>query len=101
VQSAYEEVRESQRTLELYDQRLLPAAQQNVDAAVANYDTSKINFLDLAISQRQLIEARERHLQAEVELQRRIAMLRRITGGSMPEGLLPVPPVPPPRLPES
>ena len=83
VQSAYEQVRESQRTLALYSDKLLPAAEQNVAAARANYDTSKINFLDLSTAQRQLIDARERQLQTEVELQRRIATLRRVAGGAL------------------
>jgi outer membrane protein TolC len=85
VQSTYEQVRESQRTVALYSQKLIPAAEQNVAVAHANYDVSKINFLDLAIAQRQLIEARDRQLQAQVELQRRTASLRRSAGGSLPE----------------
>lgn len=87
VQSAYEQVRESQQTLELYSQRLLPKAQDNIAAARANYDASKINFLDLAISQRQFIESREKELQAQVELQRRVATLSRLVGGLIPEEL--------------
>ena len=85
VQSAYEQVRESQRTVALYSQKLIPAAERNVAVARSNYDVSKINFLDLAIAQRQLVEARERQLQADVELQRRAASLRRLAGGSLPE----------------
>jgi outer membrane protein TolC len=68
----------------------MAAAEQNLDAARANYDASKVNFLDLATAQRQLIDARERQLQAEVELQRRIAMLRRVAGGSLLAELPPV-----------
>lgn len=92
VQSTFEQVRESQLTVALYSQKLLPASEQNVGVARANYDTSKITFLELAISQRQLIEARERQLQAQVELQRRIATLRRVAGGSLPDAPSPVPP---------
>ncbi len=89
VQLAYEKVRESQRTLDLYSKKFSPAAEQNVSAARANYDTAKINFLDLAVAQRQLIETRERQLQAQVELRRGIATLRRVTGGTLPVGLPP------------
>src|SRR3990172_7805486 len=85
VPSAYEQVRESQRTVALYSQKLIPAAEQNVAVARSNYDVSKINFLDLAIAQRQLIGARDRQVQAQVELQRRTASLRRSAGGSLPE----------------
>ena len=92
VQSAFEQVRESQRTVALYSQKLVPIAEQNVAVAQSNYDTSKITFLELAISQRQLIEARERQLQTQVELQRRTATLRRAAGGSLPDTPSPVPP---------
>ncbi|MEX2286226.1 MAG: TolC family protein [Planctomycetaceae bacterium] len=85
VQSAYEQVRESQRTVALYSEKLIPAAEQNVTVARANYDVSKINFLDLAVAQRQLIDARDRQIQAQVDLQRRLASLRRAIGGSLPE----------------
>lgn len=85
VQEAYEQLRESQQTVVLYAEKLIPASEQNVAAARSSYDTSKINFLDLAIAQRQLIEARDRQLQAQVELHRRRATLRRAVGGALPE----------------
>ncbi len=87
AQSAYEQVLESQRTVALYSTKLVPAAQQNVDVARSNYDTGVITFLALATAQRQLIDARERLLQAEVELQRRKATLLRSAGGSFPESV--------------
>lgn len=86
VQAAYEQVIESQRTVELYSTKLVPVAEQNVDVARSNYDTARITFLELAITQRQLIDARERLLEAQVELLRRAASLRRVAGGSIPEG---------------
>lgn len=85
VQEAYEQLRESQQTVVLYAEKLIPASEQNVAAARSSYDTSKINFLDLAIAQKQLIEARDRQLQAQVELHRRRATLRRSVGGALPE----------------
>lgn len=85
VQSSFEQVRESQRTVALYNEKLVPIAEQNVGVARSNYDTSKITFLELAISQRQLIESRERQIQAQVELHRRLATLRRAAGGSLPD----------------
>ena len=84
VQSAYEQVRESQRSVDVFSKRLIPAAEQNVKVARSNYDVARITFLELAAAQRQLIEAREKQLQAEVELQRREATLRRYSGGALP-----------------
>ena len=90
VQAVFEQVRESERTTKLYSQKLLPTVEENVAVARSNYDTSRINFLDLALAQRQLIEARDRQLQTQVELQRRLATLRRAAGGSLPESRPPV-----------
>ncbi len=84
VHAAFEQVRESQRTSTLYSHKLLPVVEENVAVARSNYDNSRINFLDLAMSQRQLIEARDRQLQTQIELHRRIATLRRAAGGVLP-----------------
>lgn len=92
VQSTFEQVRESQRTVTLYNEKLVPIAEQNVGVARSNYDTSKITFLELAISQRQLIESRERQIQAQVELHRRLATLRRAAGGKLPDSPRPMSP---------
>lgn len=91
AQSAFEQVRESQRTVALYSEKLLPATEQNVGVARANYDNSKITFLELAIAQRQLVEARERQLQAQAELQRRAATMRRVVGNSFSIAPRPMP----------
>ncbi len=85
VVTAARQVEESHRTVDLYAQRLLPVAEQNVAAARANYEVGKLNFLDLAQAQRQLIMARERQIEAIITYQRRIAELRRSTGGLIVE----------------
>ena len=85
VQVAYQRVVESQRTVIVYSQKLIPAAEQNVNVARTSYDTSTISFLELALAQRQLVDARERLIEVEAELQRRIATLRRVCGGTLPE----------------
>jgi outer membrane protein TolC len=91
VQTAYEQVRESNRILQLYSQTLIPAAEQNVAVARTNYDVAKIDFLDLATAQRQLVDARDRQVQAQIESQRRFATLKRVAGGTLPVA----PPAPP------
>ncbi len=83
VQSAYEQVEESRRTAELYEQKFLPFAEQNLDVARTNYDVGKINFLSLAQAQRQLIEVREKHQQTLADYHRRLAELERVVGGNV------------------
>jgi outer membrane protein TolC len=82
VLSAAEQVEESRKTVDLYSQRLIPAAEQNVAAARTSYDVGKMNFLQLAQTQRQLITIRERQIEALVAYHRRAAELARTVGNS-------------------
>ena len=83
VASAYDELEESRKLLELYDARLLPAAEQNVRAARDNYDVSKVTFFELANAQRQLISLHEEREQALAAYHARLAELNRAVGGSV------------------
>jgi outer membrane protein, heavy metal efflux system len=82
VVSAAREVEESYQTIELYRNRLVPAAEQNVAAVRSNYLVGKATFLDLAQAQRQLISISERRLEALVAYHRRLSDLDRLTGVS-------------------
>lgn len=81
VQTAYEKVEESRQTVELYRNKLIPSAQQNVASARANYENAKATFLDLALAQRQLVELREKEQEALVSYRQRQAELERSLGG--------------------
>ena len=87
VQQAYAELYESQQALQLYTDKLIPIAEQNVSAARSNYDFGKSNFLDLAIAQRQLIDVREKHQEALAQYHERVAALERAIGGPLPTSL--------------
>jgi outer membrane protein, heavy metal efflux system len=82
VATAYEELEESRQTLQLYNGKLIPAAEQNVAAAHSNYDVSKATFLDLATAQRQLITLREERETTLAIYHKRLAELMRVTGGT-------------------
>jgi outer membrane protein TolC len=84
VQTAYAQLDESRKSLTLYSERLLPYAGQNVDAARANYDVGKDSFLDLALTQRQLIDVGEKREEALTTYHRRLAELSRAIGGVIP-----------------
>jgi outer membrane protein TolC len=83
VLSAAQQVVESRQAVELYEQRLLPTAEQNVAAARSNYEVGKLNFLELAQTQRQLISLRERQLEAIIAYHRRTSELTRVVGGTV------------------
>jgi cobalt-zinc-cadmium efflux system outer membrane protein len=87
VATAYEELEESRQTLQLYSEKLIPAAEQNVAAARSNYDVSKASFLDLATAQRQLITLREERETTLAMYHKRLAELMRATGGQPVSGM--------------
>jgi len=84
VQAAYERVLEMRQIVDLYANRSLPAARQNVESARADYVAGKGDFLRLVSAQRQLIELRERHQQAIAEFHSRWADLERAVAGPVP-----------------
>jgi outer membrane protein TolC len=89
VHSAYERLDESRKTVHLYAERIIPASEQNVAVARANYDVGKITFLGLAQAQRQLIELREKQQEAIADDHRRLAELERVLGGPVSQSSAP------------
>jgi len=83
VASTYEETEESRQAIEIYTGKLIPVAEQNLDAARSNYDVAKSSFLDLAIAQRQLIDVRVKLQETLAEYHKRTAELQRAVGGSL------------------
>ena len=79
-----EQGEESRRILHLYADSLIPVSQQNVASARANYDVNRTSFLDLAITERQLIELRSKQQEALASYYQRIAVMERTIGGSLP-----------------
>jgi outer membrane protein, heavy metal efflux system len=84
VEEAYQQVRESERTVRLYDETILPAAEQNVRAARAEYATGKVPFVSLIGAQREQVSLRDRYFEAVAETIRRRAALHRAVGGPLP-----------------
>jgi outer membrane protein TolC len=91
VQAAFEATQESRAAAQLYANKFLPFAQQNLELARSSYDVGTATFFTLAQAQRQVIEVRERYEQAVAEYHRRLAELDRATGrtfsGRAPEEL--------------
>jgi outer membrane protein TolC len=87
VQQAFAQVRESQRVIRLYEEEILPAAQNNVRAAQAAYVTGRVPFLSLIEAQRNVVSLEDRYYEAIADYFRRLAALERSVGG--PLGLVP------------
>jgi outer membrane protein, heavy metal efflux system len=82
VQAAYERTTQSAQVVRLLEQRSLPAAQRNLDSAVANYTAGTLDFLRLLNAERQLNTQRELYYQAIADYHRRLAELERVVGAT-------------------
>jgi cobalt-zinc-cadmium efflux system outer membrane protein len=80
VQAAYARLSASRRTLALYDEKLLPASQDNVAAATSGYTAGTIDFLRLVQAQREFIDFNEKYQMAIVDYHRNRAGLDLVVG---------------------
>jgi outer membrane protein TolC len=80
VQSAFERTIQSERAVRLFEEKILPAAQRNLDSALANYASGNLDFLRLLDAERQLNTQRDMYFQAIAEYHRRVAELARVVG---------------------
>jgi outer membrane protein TolC len=84
VQSAAKRLGEGQRIVELYEGKILPAVQRNIESARINYAANRLDFLRLIEAQRQLRMQQEKYYQSIAEYHRRLAELERAIGGPLP-----------------
>lgn len=80
VQRAYNRLEESHHVLTLYHNKLLPLADENLQAARADYQSGKGNFLDLVSAEKNLIQNQLNHVQAQADYYRHLAMLANRVG---------------------
>ncbi len=84
VQEAFEQVREADEVVKLYEIKILPAAAANVKEAQAGYTNNRVPFLNLIEAQRNAVGLRDRYYEAAAESVRRRATLERAVGGPLP-----------------
>lgn len=82
VEQSYRQVEESRKTLEVYQENILPTARHSIDAARASYLTGRLDFLRLVESQRQLLMLQDKYYEAVAANQERMAELQRMIGSS-------------------
>jgi len=81
VQRAYDRTSESRHVLALYQDKLLPLAEENLAAARADYESGRGNFLDVVGAEKNLMQVRLQLEQARADLFRRLAALELSVGG--------------------
>jgi len=84
VQRAYDRVAESRHVLALYRDRLLPLAEENLDAAKTDYQSGHGDFLTLVTTEKNLHQTQLQAEQALADLHRRLAELQRAVGTDTP-----------------
>jgi outer membrane protein TolC len=77
-------VRAGKRSVELYREGLLSQADLSFRAAMAAYQTGRVEFVNLLEAQRALREARMGYFRAQVGLVQNLAELERIVGKELP-----------------
>lgn len=70
----------ARRTENLLVNSLLPQAELTFKAALAGYETGKVDFATLLDAQRQIRQARQNQLKAQVDAQMRLAEIERLLG---------------------
>jgi outer membrane protein TolC len=91
VRQAYEQWRESHRSVKLFETEVLPAARLSVKAAQAGYVPGDVPLLVLLEAQRNLADLQEQYYQATAEFFRRRTVLQRALSGPPSSSPLPVP----------
>ncbi len=82
VQRAFERVRESEHLVRLFRDRLLPLANENLQAARNDYDAGSGDFLDLLGAEKNLMETQLKLEQAQTNYYQHVAKLEYTVGGS-------------------
>lgn len=70
----------ARRTEALTATSLLPQAELTFQAALAGYETGKVDFATLLDAQRQIRQAKQNHIKAQAEAQVRLAEIERLLG---------------------
>ncbi len=70
----------ARRTESLIATRLLPQADLTYQSALAGYETGKVEFAMLIEAQKQILKARQQQLQAQTDMQLRLADIEKLLG---------------------
>jgi outer membrane protein TolC len=73
-------MRNAQRQAELFEQRILPAAQQTLDSSRQAYGAGTVGFVELVDAQRTLLDVRLMIAEAKIERERQLAQIEALAG---------------------
>ncbi len=84
VRDALAKLEAAEKTVRLYSGGLIPQSEQSFKAAIAAYETGKIDFLSLLEAQRSLRDTKLGCYRAAADLEQRFAELERAIGKDLP-----------------
>lgn len=84
VQRAFDAVEEARHVFALYREKLVPLAEENLDAARADYQAGSGDFLNLVTAEKNLVETQLGAARALADYHRHLALLALRVGGDDP-----------------
>jgi len=87
VQEAWAEFESNHRTVKVYESTIVPQAESVVDAALAEYESGKGNFLKAMEAQKRLTEFRHHYFEAIAMREQSFAELERVVGIDLSGGI--------------
>lgn len=84
LESAHAKAAESRHIIHLYDSRLVPLARETLDASLAAYRSGGGDFLSVIEAEKEALRAELELARARADYVRRLAELKRWTGGELP-----------------
>jgi outer membrane protein TolC len=86
IREQYVKAESKKRLADLYQDTVLPLAEQSLKSSRVGYETGRVGFLELLDSQRMLRESQLEYYESEVEFGMAIAELERIVGTDLQGG---------------
>lgn len=80
LEVAYAQVAETDAAIQLYQERLLPLAEINLDAALSDYQSGAGQVISVITAERQQLTTEQGFERARADYWRRRAELERVTG---------------------
>jgi len=86
LQSVLFDFHDAERKIDLYQNALVPKAQQSISASMQGYEAGQVDFLDLLDAQRMLLEFELAERRAQADRLIKLAELRMLVGNAYNDG---------------
>ncbi|NIW00021.1 TolC family protein [Candidatus Saccharibacteria bacterium] len=84
IKDLFARLKTAERTINLYNQQLIPDAERTLQSTLASYRTGALDFLDLLDSERMLLNFRLAYVKELANYRQIVAGLEKAAGGELP-----------------